>query len=96
MKAKKFKVGETYNGIGEVKGISFNLLKRHGNLCVFERSDGYYEVGEVEWREKRTVQIGSRIAQTGNAEYYPTGESWVGKCVSSLKRAEEIFSQKIA
>lgn len=91
MRAKRFIVGNSYEGTGEVKGILFTVLKRERDKCIFSRSDGYYEVGCVKYAEIQNTLIAGKQITFGGGEHYPNGDNWNGKCVKSLERAEELF-----
>tara|TARA_R110000744_G_scaffold283646_1_gene395063 strand:- start:489 stop:794 length:306 start_codon:yes stop_codon:yes gene_type:complete len=85
--AKEFIVGETYLGVGEVKGVDFTLIDRKGKACVFKRSDGYYEVIALTNQEESSFMIGDREVNLEKKEVYPTNEKWNGKCVKTKERA---------
>lgn len=86
-----FEIGKTYPGKGEVKGVGFKLLKRKEDICLFERSDGYFEVIEIRKQEAGQRKIKDKVINFEEKEIYPSGDSWSGKCVSTLERAEKIF-----
>ena len=88
---KRFKVGKTYKGVGEVRGIDFTLVRRMGYKALFLRSDGYYEVIELKSQESETVNIRGREVHIKEREVYPTGESWQGKCLRDKDRALKHF-----
>ncbi len=92
--AKIFEIGKTYKGAGEVYGIKFKLLKRKNDICLFERSDSYYEVVTLNRQQQRTVIIKGQEIEFREREVFPTGDNWKGKCVSSLDRALEIYNEK--
>jgi len=95
MKVEKFEIGKTYEGIGEVAGVDFTLLKRKEDLCIFKRGDDWYEVVQVEHRkERKSIFKGIEMISRGG-EVYRQGDKWNGKIVKTIERAEEIFNEKI-
>lgn len=93
-RAKKFNTNETYAGTGEVKGINFKLIKRKKDICLFERSDGSFEVIGLRQQKASTQVIGGATIEFKEKESYPSGDSWDGKCVKTLERAEALFLVK--
>lgn len=93
-RAEKFELGNVYRGAGEVKGLKFELVKREVDLCIFKRSDGYFEVINLLQRKAKTAIIGGVKINFKEKESYPTGDSWNGACVFELERAEKIFKNK--
>ena len=83
----------TFAGTGEVKGIDFELVKRKGNVVIYERSDGYFEVTTVRQQQAATRVINGKTIHYEEKEIYPHGENWNGKCVSTLDRANYYFNK---
>ena len=83
----------TFEGTGEVKGITFDLVKRQGNVVLYKRNDGYFEVVTVRQQKAATRTIMGKIIHYEEKEIYPSGENWNGKCVSKLDRAEYWFNK---
>jgi len=90
----KYKIGQTYDGAGEVKGIKFKLLLRKGDDCLFERTDGYYEIIKLRQQKRTEKEINGRKFTLEAKEIYPKGDSWDGKCIKSYKTAVEEFSKE--
>ena len=92
-------IKNTFKGIGEVSGVTFNLIERKGLHSIWERSDGYYEVITLTEQQAGTMKIGGKTINLEAKEIYPKGESWGtkgnGKCVAQVVRAKNLFQQRI-
>ena len=88
----KYELNNTYNGYGEIKGVDFTLLHRKKDICLFKRSDGYYEVIQLKHQKYNESMIGGNKVIFKEKEIYPTGDSWDGKCVSTYERALEFYN----
>ena len=95
MKAVKFELGNTYKGTGEVAGIDFTLLKRTDDLCIFQRSDDWYEVVTLVHRKYRERTINGKLIISQANESYAQGNGWNGKMTHSIDRANEIFDETL-
>ncbi len=93
--AIKFEIGKEYKGSGEVHGIIFELVKRLGDICLFKRSDNYFEVIKITHQKERNSTIAGRKVNFKKREVLPNGSDWNGKCVKSLERANELFDVKV-
>jgi hypothetical protein len=82
-----------FEGTGEVRGIKFTLNRRNGNICIYERSDGYFEVITVRQQKESIRMIAGREVHFEEKEIYPSGESWNGKCVKTLDTAIYWFNK---
>ena len=80
--AIKYEVGKTYKGYGDIKGIDFKLVKREGDICLFDRSDGYSEVIELRHQKASKSIIAGKEVDFQKKEIYPYGDSFDGACVS--------------
>lgn len=89
--ANRFVLGKSYEGTGEVRGVYFTLEKRKGNLAIFHRSDGLWEVIQIKEQKTTSKVIDGIEVEFKEKEVYPSGNSWVGKCVTSRAKAEEHF-----
>jgi hypothetical protein len=87
----RFEVGETYRGSVETKHLTFKLIKRKDQLCIFERSDGYYEIIRLKYSKANDVVMGGVLIHFRGKEAYPKGKHWKGIVTDNLKRAMEIF-----
>jgi len=87
----KYKMGGVYEGFGEVKGVTFKLSKRIKDVCIFYRSDGYYEVVELKQQKESSSVIAGKEITFKEKEIYPYGESWGGVCVASMEKAKKEF-----
>mgnify|MGYP003642496944 CR=1 FL=1 len=96
MKAVKFKINETHKGNGEVAGVDFTLLKRTNDLCIFKRSDDWYEVVTLRHTKGRTSLFKGQAFVTYDSENYRQGDEWGGKIVKTLEKAEYLFNENIA
>lgn len=94
-KAITFEIGKTYEGVGEVRGVNFFLKLRSKDTCLFERSDGCYEVIKLRHQEASTQKIGNSIIEFKKKEVYGSGESWDGRCFSKLENALACYEQSI-
>jgi len=86
-------INKEFEGKGEVKGITFTQIKRKGLVCIYKRSDGYYEVIKLKHQKENTVTIAGQRVHFEEKEVYSTGDSWDGKCVKLLETAEKHFKQ---
>ena len=91
----KYKMGGVYEGFGEVKGVTFKLSKRIKDVCIFYRSDGYYEVVELKQQKESSSVIAGKEVIFKEKEIYPSGESWNGVCVASETKALQEFNQML-
>jgi len=86
-------------GKGEVKGITFTLIKRNGLDAMYKRSDGYFEVIKIIEQKAKTRILGGKEITTPDKEVYPRGEWWGikgrGKCVGTIDVATKIFNERI-
>jgi hypothetical protein len=86
-----------FRGKGEVSGVIFTQLKREGDICLYKRSDGYYEVIRARKQKEKTAIIDGNKVIFEEKEIYPTGESW-GKfewCTSNYGKALEYFAIEV-
>lgn len=84
-----------FEGKGEVRGILFTQLRREGLVCLFERSDGYYEVITLRLQKASIRLINGVKIEFQEKEIYPSGDSWNGKCVKSKKYALELYQNML-
>ena len=84
---RRLKTKEDTKGIG--RAVKANYVNRDGNVCMYHRSDGPYEVFIAQVRSKEV--IGGR--EYPEREVYPSNEDF-GKsawCYTERKRAEDKF-----
>jgi len=89
------KLPEYFSGRGEVFGIEFSQIKRIGNLAIYQRSDGFFEVVTIQTQKASTATFDGRLVQFEEKEVYPSGESWNGSCVSTKEHAYRIFNREL-
>jgi hypothetical protein len=95
-KVLKFEIGKSYEGVGEVRGVDFFLKLRSGDTCLFERSDGCYEIIELRQQKASTQMIAGNEVEFKEKEVYGSGESWDGKCFTKLENALECYEKRIS
>lgn len=89
------KLDDYITGKGEVKGIHFQLVKRIGNLCCYERSDGVFEIFVPIQQKARTAVFDGVTVNYEEKEVYPTGEGWNGKSTKNKFDALKIFERQL-
>jgi hypothetical protein len=90
-KVIRFKVGEVYRGVGKFRNIKYMFIKKNKNVCICERSDGYFEVVPIKYVKGGAVFFGDVKAVFKEKESYPPNSNWKGIVVSTKDRAYEIF-----
>jgi len=84
-----------FQGRGEVRGIHFSQLRREGSVCLYKRSDGYYEIVKLRIQKASSRIINGVKIEFQEKEIYPSGDSWNGKCVKSKNYALELYENML-
>jgi hypothetical protein len=88
----RFEVGETYLGNWDVKHLTFKLLKRKDNICLFERSDGFFELVRLHYINGLDRQYSNGVVvHFRSKEVYPKTKNWKGITTDDRTRAFELF-----
>ena len=84
-----------FMGKGEVRGIHFTQVRREGFVCLYKRSDAYYEIVKLRIQKASSRIINGVKIEFEDKEIYPSGDSWNGKCVKSKKYALELYENML-
>ena len=81
-----------------VKNIDalFSLVKRAGNLAMYSRDDGYYEIFYVKYQKASISIIAGKEIHRENKELFPTEEDFgtLAFTAKSLEYALRIFDRE--
>lgn len=88
-------IPKQFKGKGEVRGIHFSQLRREGLVCLYKRSDGYYEIVKLRTQKSSIRIINGVKIEFQEKEIYPSGDSWNGKCVKSKDYALELYENML-